>query len=112
MVNKSRGDKVGVRVGVWVGVGLGLGVSVVVGVKVAVGKSVAVRVGLGRMILSGVGLAISGGLQDTIETARVISQITSLGRLFTVDGEEGVMITYLPMRESKGIVAISNKTLG
>ena len=102
------------RVGVVVRVGLVLGLAetVHVGDWVLVGVTVDVLVSLGAVVHLAVGFGVALMLQATCKQATSNNQKNVFRYFLWGDGEEGVMIIDLPMRNSKGIISIAYKTLG
>jgi hypothetical protein len=77
-----------------------------------VGAIVEVVVWLGARVKVGVGLGVEFIPQATGKQAITNNQKIDFRYLLWGDGEEGVVIIDLPMCNSKGVISISNKTLG
>ncbi len=104
----------GVRVGVLVGVGvaLGSGVAVDVGDGVLVGAMVALAVRVGEGVQVSTSSGMNGAWQAVVSQDRTNSQIKDEAVCLIRDGKEGVVIINFPVIDSKGVIAISHKSLG
>ena len=103
---------VSVEVAVAVGLEVGLGEGVNDGSGVGVGVMVEVRVGRGVIVDGWEGIITGAGWQATSVTDKTRIRMNRSGSLFFLDGEERVMIIDLPLRKSKGVIAVGDITLG
>lgn len=110
----SSGARVGMIVGVRVVVGLilGLGDIVTVGEWVPVGKMVFAAVLLGIGVQLEVGTDVAGCWHEDNKQTSKINKPENFRKVLTGNREKGVMIIDFPMRYPKGVITISDESLG